>query len=40
MLVVVSVHVRSDCTFSLLSEVDVDVDVDEDEDVHEAEEGW
>lgn len=38
MVVVVSVHVRSDCTFSLLSEVDVDVD--EDEDVHEGEEGW
>ena len=38
MVVVVSVHVRSDCTFSSLSEVDVDVD--EDEDVHEGEEGW
>jgi hypothetical protein len=41
-LVVVSVHVSSEYTFSLLSDIDLDVDVDEDEgvDVHEDEEGW
>lgn len=39
-LVVVSVLVKSECTFSLVSDIDVDVHEDVHEDVDVDEEGW